>query len=219
MARSTYLQVINKVKTLLREDSATSSTEDDYTTLIAQFVDQSLEIVQGAWDWSFLWLVGSEAATTSLVELDDLALLPTDTIKWVYNSTDKTTMQPAPYAWIYEQIINAPTATGSPLYYAAEVLPSSNGYKQLMIYPTPSTSTTIIYQAYKPQLISSDSTYLYVDDAPVVWMALSLALKERGEDGGLSMGDVMAYYKESLATAITRDSANVPAEYLTWTVK
>lgn len=217
MARSTYLEVINKVKVLLREDAATTSTDDEYTTMLAQFVDHALEVVQGSWDWSFLWLSGTETTSTSITELDDLGITPTCTIKWIYNSTDKVEMIQWPYSRIIQETLNG-ASSSTPMYYATDIVAASSGYKNIYIYPTPTTSTLIYYQAYVPQVISSDSTYLAVDDAPVVWLAYAMALEERGEDGGATYQRAMVMHQETLGTAISRDSVSQPAGYNDWQV-
>jgi hypothetical protein len=50
----TYLELVNKVLTRLREDTVTTVDYNDYSTLIGEFVNDAKKEVESAWLWSCL---------------------------------------------------------------------------------------------------------------------------------------------------------------------
>ena len=50
----TYLQLVNSVLRRLRENEVASVTDNDYSKLIGEFVNDSNRLVEDAWDWSYL---------------------------------------------------------------------------------------------------------------------------------------------------------------------
>ncbi len=54
MSQLTYLQIVNKVLTKLREDTVTSVTYNDYSALIGEFVNDAKKEVENAWNWRVL---------------------------------------------------------------------------------------------------------------------------------------------------------------------
>ena len=50
----TYLQVVNSVLRRLREDTVSSVTENDYSTLIGDLVNTVKSEIEDAWKWNVL---------------------------------------------------------------------------------------------------------------------------------------------------------------------
>ena len=50
----TYLNLVNNVLRRLREDTVTTVTNNTYSTMVGDFVNDAKEIVESAWDWSAL---------------------------------------------------------------------------------------------------------------------------------------------------------------------
>jgi len=214
MAQSTYLQIINKVKVLLREDEATSSTEDAYTKLISRYVDTALDRVEKAWEWSQLNTVSQATYSTAFSYVT--TSVPHDgTLYWVYDYTNRNFLEPRDEKWYYDQIADG-VDTGNPQYYITPPFTTADTSSLYLLYPKPTASITIQYCYYAPTVISSDSDTVVLDDEPIVWYAYMLALKERGEDGGFTVADAYAQYKEALADNISRDMQYHPEERKTW---
>lgn len=219
MARSTYLEIINSVKVLLREDEAVSSTADEYTSLIAKFVTMAKEKVEAAWDWSFQkrTVVVSSSAQQFTVTDGSVSLTPRGKLVEVYNSTDENILALAPSVKITRLLIEDST-TNIPIYYTSDVILSS-GVRQIGVWPTPNGSKTYYITIVQPQDTITDGTYLEVDDNAVIWFAYYLALKERGEDGGVGPTDAYQLFQDSLNRQISLDSGFLADEETTWEVK
>ena len=50
----TYLNLVNNVLRRLREDTVTTVTNNTYSTMVGDFVNDAKELVETAWDWSAL---------------------------------------------------------------------------------------------------------------------------------------------------------------------
>lgn len=50
----TYLQLVNKVLTRLREENVSTVGQSTYSALIGEFVNDAKQFVEDAWDWSAL---------------------------------------------------------------------------------------------------------------------------------------------------------------------
>ena len=50
----TYLDIVNNVLRRLREDTVTTVTNDTYSTMVGDFVNDAKQLVENAWDWSNL---------------------------------------------------------------------------------------------------------------------------------------------------------------------
>jgi hypothetical protein len=50
----TYLNLVNNVLRRLREDTVSTVTNDTYSTMVGDFVNDAKQLVENAWDWSNL---------------------------------------------------------------------------------------------------------------------------------------------------------------------
>ena len=50
----TYLNLVNNVLRRLREDTVSTVSNDTYSTMVGDFVNDAKEMVESAWDWSAL---------------------------------------------------------------------------------------------------------------------------------------------------------------------
>ena len=92
------------------------------------------------------------------------------------------------------------TQNGSPLFYRL------NG-TDISFYPTPDAAYTIKVHMVLPQDdLTEATTTLTVPEQPVVLGAYSLALAERGEDGGTTASIAGGRFEKALADFISKDS-------------
>lgn len=214
----TYLQVVNEVLKLLREDVVTSVTQDDYTKLISSFVNQAKREVEDAFSWTSLRNTITINTVSGTYKYSLTGSRNRFKILQVLNGDRNTTMMKASYAWMKRQFTTAiDIVEGSPYLYNIEGK-DSNGDSYVNLYPRPNSVEAIDFNIILPQGdLTSDSDVLIVHDWPVILSAYSKAISERGEDGGQSYQEVRGDYVNALSDAIGIDSGHIDDE-LIWTV-
>ena len=201
----TYLQIVNKVLRLMREDTITSvlTTDDVVALLVTDFVNDAKRYVEDAHNWNSLrntWTVNTINGT------DTYALTNAGKyakIESIYS--DDYMMQEVPLHKIrHDKQIGS--ETGEPIHWAVNGTDASNDV-QLQFYPTPDAAYAITVYGYESQDdLVNDADVLSIPDQPVVYRALALALRERGEVGGQTAAEIFMVADQHLGDAIARDA-------------
>ena len=90
---------------------------------------------------------------------------------------------------------------------------NTNGDTLIDVFPIPNGSYNLRFNVIKPQVeLVANSDKLLVPHEPVILGALARAQAERGEDGGVQSSESYALYKQSLADAISLESARYVEE-------
>lgn len=211
-----YLELTNRVLRRLREDSVTSVTQTDYSTLIGDFINDAKREVEDAWDWSMLRTtitITTAAGTTNYAltgagdryhilhvqHADDnrgvLCKYPRDFVKTWLNY-DPQPQQTVPAGYYVEG-----QSGGDPLIY---------------FIPVPDGVYDIEFTVIVPQAELSDGEdELTVPWHPVLMAAYARAIEERGEDMGVSATSAARRAYDSLNRAIEFDTLNYMDE-LDW---
>lgn len=205
----TYLEIVNSVLIRLREREVSSVTDNSYSKLIGQFVNDSKRQVEDAWNWNAL------RTTLTATTIDGIYSYELNTangrfrILDVINDTSNNFMENRDYSWLNDKFLNSGTSTvGSPKYYGINGQ-SADGDAYMDIYPIPDGVYEIRVNLVKPQsALSSDSDTILVPAEPVVLGAVARAIGERGEDGGISAAEATALAASSLADHISIESSN-----------
>lgn len=216
----TYLNLINSVLRLLREDEVTSPTQSAYAKLIGQFVNETKREVEDSTNW--VQLRNTIQVTT---EADTFRYGLTGAgnryrVLQVVNDTQDQELQVAPYAWMNRQftMISSGVAKGAPTKYDINGS-TTDGDPYVDLWPVPDDVYVINFNIVLPQDDLSDAgDTLTVPSWPVILGAYSKALSERGEDGGQSYGEALGRYAQALGDAIAIDMGKVPHE-LIWEVE
>lgn len=218
----TYLETINEVLRRLREDTVSTASESTYSVLVGSFVKQAYTEVCNAYNWP------------ELQETQDVAITSSDTsftitsgdsgegvadVTSVYNTTDECFLARANKKWVLDKL-SSYTSQNKPSHFAygGETAQSTSTYH---IYPTSDASYTLrVNFNRKPDLNNtfSDSTFLLTPELPVILRALSLAVSERGEDGGATSNEVDMMAGHALADAISLYESNNNFDNLSWVV-
>ena len=205
----TFLQIVNKVLIRLREDQVDSSASDEYATLIADLLNETIREVQEAWHWN---------ALRTTIDLPVVA----DTFRYslidtVYNSkilsviddtNDIKLRQLSPNAMSEKFLTNDTNYTAQPLYWSLNGI-DTNDNMLIDIWPIPDAARTILVDVKIPQgLVTVDSTEIIGSPMMYILGTYAKAIQERGED----MGDNLRYaeqrYQLALSDAIAMDVAN-----------
>lgn len=207
----TYLEIVNKVLRLLREPAAVSTSDDDAVVLVvAEMVNDAKRTVEDAHNWNALRYEWSETATANNQHVELTAAGKDAKVDYIY-TTDGTQLRDVPNQQIAAMRANS-TDPGMSWYYAVNGL--SNGNLRLRLYPAPKTDTGLEVYGYKKQAdLSSDADVLLVPEQPVIYLALALAARERGEVGGQTAAEVFQMAGTYLKDAIANDVALNQYEY------
>jgi hypothetical protein len=213
----TYLNLINAVLRRLREDQVTTVDESDYSKLIGDFVNDALQSVESAWDWTVLRNTYSitTVAGTSTYTLTGFGT--GSKILYVHDETNNRYVHQESLQRIREFALGTDNAQGTVSYYAIEGV-DSNGDAQIRFYQTPSAVQNLsVYAVKRDASLSLDSDSTLLPTKPVIQFAFAYALRERGETGGQSAAEQLIFAQEDLRNAIALD-ANLHPEELIWNV-
>lgn len=216
MAQQTYLQIVNKVLTKLREDTVTSVTYNDYSSLIGEFVNDAKKEVENAWEWAVLRT--SVTFNSSIgVRTYSLAASTNEDSRLVYDESnrpmafDVTTgiqFQLSEYTedrLQREFLLQTPVQTiDQPACFSLTQL--GTGF-QVNFLETPLAIRNYNFFFIVPQEeLANNGDTCTVPWRPVRDLALMYALDERGEEIGEPGSRAERRYLDSLAAAIAIDA-------------
>lgn len=206
MAAYNFLQLTNSVLNRLRESEVTAVGDNDYSKLIARWVNDSKRQVEDAYNWNSLSDTLSATTTSDIFNYVLEGSGQRFRIVDVLNDTSNCFVRNASTRWMDKQFLLTTAQKGSPRYYNFNGT-DENGDTQVDLYPIPDGAYNIRFNIIKPQpeLVAS-SDVLLVPHEPVIFGALARAIAERGEDGGLASNEIYALYKQSLSDAIALES-------------
>lgn len=213
-----YLDIVNNILTRFRLDKVSSVDEDNYSRLIGVLVNDAKREVEDAWTWNVLRtsVVMYTEAHVFAYELSGVGnrgrLLFNEVGETsVWNVTDQTKLRgPMPSDWMTEKISYS-DSLNPPIYF--DINGQSNGNPAMNLYPIPDRDYQIQADVVIPQgdLVENNDK-LIVPSYPVILGAFSLAIAERGEDGGLSQSEAYARYQDALSDAIQLDARTLQSE-------
>jgi hypothetical protein len=202
-----YVQLVNSVLRRLRETEVSSVTDNAYSKLIGEFVNDAKRQVEDAYAWNAL----SQTITTSTSNTVSNYVLTGSGQRFrvidVLNDTSNSIVQNATTRWMNEQFLLTSVQKGSPAYYNFKGT-NSNDDTKVDLFPVPDGVYEIRFNIIKPQVaLSADADTLLVPSEPVIFNAAARAIAERGEDGGILAGEMAFIYNQSLADAIAIESS------------
>jgi hypothetical protein len=218
MASTTYLQVVNRVLVRLRETEVATVTENSYSTLIGALVNKVKTEIEDAWRWHALrdtYSVNCVDGTTSYVLTGSG---PDAVVINAWNASTESEMAAGTVRSFDKRYFGTTTpAAGHPTEYLMGGLDASYDLS-LDVWPQPNNTDVLKFNLYKPQaLLSSGTDVPLVPIAVLVEVAVTRAMAERGDDGGVATQQQEALYRDLLSSAIARDAGRDETE-LVWSV-
>lgn len=204
----TYLEVINRVLSRLREDTVAAPTTTVYSTFIGTLVNLVKAEIEDAWYWNTLrdtYTITAVPGTTSYA-LTSAGM--NCVILSAFNTTSPLRMSRGTNYDFDEKFFNVTTIqTGTPeLFIPAGVNSSSD--MLIDIWPSPSSTNTLKINVYRPQAdLSTATTVPMVPQTVLIEGVVARAMLERGDDGGTAAQLQEQLYRDLLASAVSRDSA------------
>jgi hypothetical protein len=208
----TYLQLVNSVLRRLRETEVSSVSDNAYSKLIGDFVNDAKRNVEDSYNWNALY--DTLSATTS-ADVFNYVLTGSGQrfrVIDILNDTSNWFLKEQSTSWFNQQFLLTTVQKGSPQYYNFNGT-DVNGDTQVDLFPIPNGVYDIRFNIVKPQVeLSANTDVLLVPHEPVIFLAHAKALAERGEDGGLASSEAAALYRQSLADAIALESGRYGEE-------
>tara|TARA_R110002012_G_scaffold279111_1_gene467030 strand:- start:1354 stop:2010 length:657 start_codon:yes stop_codon:yes gene_type:complete len=213
-----FRTTLNKVLVRLREDTISSdwsgvindsTAVDDYQKLVGEFVNEAKTIVEDAWNWGALRTVISFNTSASTSQYTLTGLTNRGRVLQVIDSTNNAVLPQTSDAYFYQVTHTGSTANGVPSYYRLN-------NNTIDFWPVPGGTYAIkVHAVDAPDDLTNASDTLLVQEHLVVLGAYSLALSERGEDGGTPSDQAALRFKTALTDAISQDSGRTVNE-TTW---
>lgn len=208
----TYLNLVNNVLKRLREADVSTVTQNTYSTMIGEFVNDAKEFVEDAWEWSAL-----RTTITVSTTADDYSYSLTgsgikDKLQDAINDTSNLRMIQDSRARFNERQYISTSATGAPLYFTFTGV-DGNDDRTIDVYPTPNGVYSLRFDmVVKEDKLSEDATDCVLPPSPIIHLATAMAVRERGETGGTSTQEYFAIANTSLSDAIALDAGHFPHE-------
>lgn len=208
----TYLQLVNSVLRRLREDEVTTVSQNSYSKLIGEYVNDAKRTVEDAYDWTALrttLTVSTTADTFNYVltgSQNRMKLLD------VINDTSNFFMSYKPSRWMDQAFLINEPSIGSPQFYSFNGV-NANGDNAVDIYPKPSGVYQLRFNVVlRTSDFTQDTDNMAIPSSPVVQLATALGARERGETGGTSAAELFALSDNTMADAIAIDASQHPEE-------
>lgn len=207
-----YLQLVNAVLRRLRESEVSSVSDNAYSKMIGDFVNDSKRNVEDAYNWNALYETLTADTTNDIFNYVLEGSGQRFRVIDVINDNSNWFLSEVPTSWMNRQFLMTTPQKGSPQYYNFNGV-DANGDTQVDIYPIPNGVYNIRFNVVLPQpLLVNNADVLKVPHEPVVFLAYAKALAERGEDGGLASNEAAQLYRQSLADAIALESGRYGEE-------
>lgn len=208
----TYLEIVNKVLRRLREDTVDTVSQNTYSALVGEFVNDAKRMVEDAWDWSAL---RTTLTVTTSSDIFNYVLTGSGNrieLLDVVNDTSNFFMKYRDSHWFNKTFLVDEPATGSPMYYGFNGV-DTNGDTAVDLSPIPDGVYSLRFNAIlrAPEL-SADTDVVFIPTLPIIHMATALAIAERGESGGQSAAEALLVADRMLSDAIALDAYKHPEE-------
>lgn len=208
----TYLQLVNSVLRRLREEEVSTVSQNSYSKLIGEFVNDAKRSVEDSYEWTALrntLTITTQASVFNYILTDSQNKMK---ILDVINDTSNFFMQYRGSRWMDNAFLIDNVPSGTPQFYSFNGV-DANGDNGLDLYPKPDG----VYQVRVNAVVRTadftvDTDKISVPSAPVVQLATALGARERGETGGTSSAELFAIADSTLADAIAIDASQHPEE-------
>ena len=209
-----YLTIVNSVLRKLREDEVSTVSENSYSTLIGDFVNQVKEEVEDSTNWNAL---RSTTQVTTVSGTSQYVLTSAGTrskIVDVWNDTEDAWMYERSSKYLNSVLNTTPLTSSSPMFYGVNGVDSS-GDIQVDLWPVPNAVETINFNLVSPEAeLSGSSDTTNLSERVLMLGAWAMAISERGEDGGVSYDEAQQRFMKALGDAIAIDASYHSNEFI-----
>jgi len=208
----TYLQLVNSVLRRLRENEVSNVSENSYSRLIGEFVNDAKRSVEDSYDWTALRTTLTVSTIDSVFNYTLIGSQNKMKILDVVNDTSNFFMQYKSSHWMNNAFLIDDVPLGTPQFYSFNGV-DANGDNGVDLYPKPDKVYQVRFNVVlRTHDFTADSDILAIPSSPVVQLATALGARERGETGGTSAAELFGLADRTLADAIAFDAAQHPEE-------
>lgn len=216
---TSYLTMVNEVLTRLRESTVSTVSQNDYSALIGELINDAKREVEDAWNWEALRTTITVTTSASTYNYAVTGAGDRARLLQIYDSTNRAFLEQRNKSFFTDQLqLMANPTTGKPTYYQYNGI-SASGDIKIDLFPIPDNTYSVKLELVVPGAdLSSDTDTVSVPAKPIVLLAWAKAIEERGEDGGVSVSSQYAVAKQSLLDYIAVEAARHPDETIWYSV-
>ena len=201
-----YEGAVNAVLRRMRVATITAVTDNNYSTLIGEFVNEAKREVEDAWNWEALEVEYTVQTVASTATYSLSGSNHRTRIQRVHNTTNKGRLLPKSREFIDRQKDFTDNQERQPAWYLVNTVTATDSL-QLEVYPVPDAVYDLKAYGYQPDGdLTSDTQIIKVPYYPVVLGAWALAIAERGDEGGAQEAMAQREYQSALSDAIALDN-------------
>ena len=213
-----YLAAINSVLVRLRERQVESINENEYSSLIATLINDSLQEVEQAWDWSALRQSLTVTTSNGVFNYELNGTQNDVKVLSVVNATSQSDVDYQTANWFNDRYLTPSPATGSPSYWSFNGV-GTDGDTLIDLYPKPDGVYEVRFNVVqRSEDLTSESSIILCPHRPIVLLAYAKAVEERGEDNGQTGNSAYMAANNSLSNAIALDASKHPEETIWYNV-
>jgi hypothetical protein len=213
-----YLDMVNSVLRRLREGTVTSLYQNEFSSVVAEMVNDAKREVEDAHDWSAL---RSDLILTTSDGINTYTLPGSQnraTVIDVRDTTNSSMLSPVSSTYIRRQDIISSPGTTKPSYWALEGVDGS-GDTQIKFWPTPDNVYTIkAHCVIRTPDLAAEGDTVAIPTKPIVLLAYAMSAQERGSVDSTDIQFMYQFAKSALADAIMYDAAKNPDEQVWYPV-
>ncbi len=211
---TTYLNLVNEVLRRLREDVVTSVSQNTYSTMVGDFVNDAKRNVEDSHEWSTL---RTTIVVTTEAGVIDYALTNAGERVKVYSAINDTSnffMNYESPNWFNNAYYISGEVTGTPDSYTFNGV-NTNSDTKIKVYPKPSGVFSLRFDLIaREDELSGDTETTVLPKNAIVHNAVALLARERGETGGTTAQDYFLIADKHLSDAIALDAYKNPEEFI-----
>ena len=213
-----YLAAINSVLVRLRERQVESINENEYSSLIATLINDSIQEVEQAWDWSALRQSLTVTTSNGIFNYELNGTQNDVKVLSVVNATTQSDVDYQTANWFNDRYLTPSPATGAPSYWSFNGV-GTDGDTLIDLYPKPDGVYEVRFNVVKrSEDLVAESDRIYCPHRPIVLLAYAKAVEERGEDNGQTGNTAYMAANNSLSNAIALDASKHPEETIWYNV-
>ena len=207
---TSYLTIVNEVLRRLREEEVSTITQNTYSKMVGDFVNDAKRVVEDSHDWSALRTTIVVPTVENTTEYSLTNAGERVKIYSAINDTSNFFMRYESPNWFNNAYYISGEVTGTPDAYTFSGIDSNEDTK-IRVYPKPSGVYSLRFDliARENELTLDTSTTVLPKNA-IVHNAVALLARERGETGGTTAQDYFLIADKHLSDAIALDAYKNP---------
>jgi len=211
---TTYLNIVNEVLRRLREDEVASVSQNTYSKMVGDFVNDAKQIVEDSHQWSTLRTTVVVPTVENTTEYSLTNAGERVKIYSVINDTSNFFMHYESPNWFNNAYYISGEVTGTPNSYTFSGIDGNEDTK-IQVYPKPDAVYSMRFDLIAREAeLSNDTDTTVLPKNAIIHNAVALLARERGETGGTTAQDYFLIADKHLSDAVAIDAYKNPEEFI-----